>query len=415
MPFQRFWSVVVAHRLVALLAVAALGGGVWLLVRLALGPTVGVDTAEQKDIVQSVVASGRVEAPHRVTIGTQIVGTVRRVHVAEGEVVRTQQVLIELDNAELQAAAEQADMAVEAAQARLRQVREVQAPVTEQGLRQAQVTFSNARTQLMRNQDLFRQGYIGQSALDEAQKAVDLAEAQLHSAQKQFDAARSGGSDHAVAMAALAQARANASAAVTRLRYATIVAPAAGTLISRDVEAGDVVQPGRALMVLSPAGETQLVVQIDEKNLRLLAKGQNAQASADAYPDQRFDATLVYINPGVDAQRGSVEVKLAVPHPPAYLTQDMTVSVDLRVASRSNAILVNTDAVHDIGTTQPWVLKVNAGRAHRQTIRLGLHSGGVCEVLEGLKAGDLIVPATATSVHDGSRIRPVANTSAPRD
>jgi len=58
-----------------------------------------------------------------------------------------------------------------------------------------------------------------------------------------------------------------------------------------------VVQPGKALMVLSPAGPTQLVVQIDEKNLHLLTVGQPAQASADAYPEQRFAAEVTYINP----------------------------------------------------------------------------------------------------------------------
>ncbi len=58
------------------------------------------------------------------------------------------------------------------------------------------------------------------------------------------------------------------------------------------------VQPGKVLMVLSPSGETQLVLQIDERNLAKLKLGQKALASADAYPAQRFAAELVYINPG---------------------------------------------------------------------------------------------------------------------
>jgi HlyD family secretion protein len=68
-------------------------------------------------------------------------------------------------------------------------------------------------------------------------------------------------------------------------------------------------------MVLSPKADMQLVLQIDEKNLNLLRLNQAAWASADAYPDQKFDAELVYINPRVDPLRGSVEVKLAVPKP----------------------------------------------------------------------------------------------------
>ena len=406
--WRRLLAATRPYRLVGLLVAVALGLAVWLGPRWLLGPQVAVVRVIQRDFVQSVVASGHVEAPHRVSIGSQITGTVRRVPVAEGQVVRAGQVLIELDSAEWRAAAAQADVAVLQAQARLRQLREVQTPVAEQAVRQAQVNLDNARVQLRRSQDLFKQGFIGQAALDDAQKAVDLNDAQLRVAQRQLETTRPSGSDYAVAATALAQAQASADAARSRLSYATIVAPEAGTLIDRAVEPGDVVQPGKVLMVLSPSGETQLVVQIDEKNLQLLDLGQRAQASADAYPGERFAAELVYINPGVDVQRGSVEVKLAVPAPPSYLKQDMTVSVDIEVASRTNAVLVPGDAVHDPDAAQPWVLKVDGGRARRQDVRIGLRSGGWSEVLDGLRPGDWVVPSAAPGLRDGSRLRPVA-------
>jgi HlyD family secretion protein len=407
MSFKALLALARSHPIPTALALVVLAAIPWEMPRLLHGPAVEVNVVQRHDIVQSVVASGHVETPHRVSIGAQIVGTVRRVRVAEGQTVEAGQVLIELDNAELQASAQQADMAVEEAQARLRQLKEVQAPVAEQALRQAEVTHRNAQTQLARNADLHKQGFIGQSALDEAQKALDLADAQWRSAQKQYATVQPHGSDYALAITTLAQSQASASAAASRLRYATIIAPVAGTLIDRAVEPGDVVQPGKTLLVLSPAGETQLVVQIDEKNLRLLAMGQDAQASADAYADQRFSARLVYINPGVDVQRGSVEVKLAVPKPPDYLTQDMTVSVDIQVAARKDAVLVRTDDVRDIGTPSPWVLTVDGSKARRRSVRLGLRSGGQCEVLEGLEAGDRVVPVTGNSVRDGTRLRPI--------
>jgi HlyD family secretion protein len=394
------------YRAPAAAAIVLAGSAMTFGPRLVEGPKVVVVGIAQRDFVQTVVASGRVEAPHRVSVGTQITGTVKRVPVAEGQAVAAGQVLIEIENAEWQAAAAQAEIAVTQARARLRQLREVQAPVAEQSLRQAQVTLDNARSQGRRAEDLFRQGFIGAAALDDARKAEHLAEAQLHAAQKQFQSALPGGSDFAVAESALAQAQAGAAAARSRLAYTRIVAPVAGTLIDRSVEPGDVVQPGKVLMVLSPAGATQLVVQIDEKNLALLQPGQAARASADAYPERRFDAELAYINPGVDAQRGSVEVKLAVPAPPDYLRQDMTVSVDIRVAERSRAVLVPTDAVRELDAPLPWVLKVVDGRARRPNLRLGLRGGGTCEVMQGLSAGDLVVAAAAAELADGARIRP---------
>ncbi|HEX7558077.1 MAG TPA: efflux RND transporter periplasmic adaptor subunit, partial [Usitatibacter sp.] len=171
-----------------------------------------------------------------------------------------------------------------------------------------------------------------------------------------------------------------------------------------DVEQGNVVQPGKILMVLSPAGATQLVVQIDEKNLNLLQLGQKALASADAYAGRRFDARVAYINPSIDPLRGSVEVKLDVPDAPAYLLQDMTVSVDIEVARRSGVATLPSDAIHD----GEWVLVARGGRAVRQRVTLGARGEGRVEIMAGLREGELVVPGTEVSVHEGAVVRAAA-------
>lgn len=393
------WALAIAALLIALAA--------WRGPDLLLGPRVAVVSVVQRDFVQTVVATGRVEAPHRVSVGAQITGTVSNVPVTEGQTVTAGQTLIELDSTELEAAVRQAELAVRQAEGALRRLREVQMPVAAQALRQARITLDTVRSQWRRQQDLFDQGFIGQAALDDAKQRADLAESQWRSAQHQHESASPAGSDAALLETALAQAQASADVARARLGYARITAPVAGTLISRSVERGDVVQPGKVLMMLSPAGDTQLVVQIDEKNLKLLAVGQPAQASADAYPDERFAAELIYINPAVDAQRGAVEMKLRVAAPPAYLKQDMTVSVGIEVARRARAVLVSGDAVHDADDAAPWVLRVENGRARRQAVTLGLRSGGYSEVLAGLRAGDELVPTTQVQISDGLRLRAV--------
>jgi len=367
------------------------------------GPQVPTERVVRRDFVQTVVASGHVETPHRVDVGSQITGTVARVPVAEGQSVRSGDLLVELMSAELRATQRQAEVAVDQAKARLRQLHEVQAPVAEQSLRQARANLDNARATLRRNQDLFDKGFIGEAALEDSRKAAELADAQSRSAQKQLDSAAPSGSDHALALAAVAEAEANAQAARARASYTAIRAPVDGTLIGRNVEVGDVVQAGKVLMTLSPSGRTQLVVDIDEKNLHLLLLGQKALASADAYPQLRFSAELVYINPGVNAQTGAVQVKLDVPEPPTTLRQDMTVSVDIEVARRPQALLVASSAVHDADSAAPWVLSLEDGRAVRRAVRLGLHSGGFAEVLEGLREGEWVISA-ASAIEPGARV-----------
>ena len=359
------------------------------------GTPVVSETVVRRDFVQTVVATGRVENPHRIDIGAQVTSTVARVPVKEGQAVRAGDLLVQLFSDELLATQRQAEIAVEQAQARLRQLQEVQAPVAQQALRQAQVTSEFSRSTVRHNEELFAQNFIGSAALDESRKALALALAQQRSAEQQVNTTGAQGSDFAIAQTAVAQAQASAAASRARTQYAQIRAPVDGVLISRSVEAGDVVQPGKALMALSPHGRSQLVLAIDEKNLHLLRLGQLALASADAYPQQKFVATLVYINPGVNAQSGSVDVKLDITQPPAFLQQDMTVSVDIEVAHRSAVLLVSAAVLHEADSAQPWVLKVQDGHTVRVPVRLGLRSTGFYEVLEGLHEGDTLVPTSA--------------------
>jgi HlyD family secretion protein len=231
-----------------------------------------------------------------------------------------------------------------------------------------------------------------------------LADAQVRAAQQQVISTRFGGAEHSLALGAVLEAQANAETVNAKARYAVIQAPASGQLIGRNVEVGDVVQAGKVLMVLSPEGAMQLVVQIDEKNLRLMALGQQALASADAYPQQPFKAQVAYINPGINAQTGAVEIKLDVLEPQKNLKQDMTVSVDLVVSRKPQVLALQVGRVNEISGASPWVWLLQAGHAVRRPVRLGLRGGAWVEVLEGLSEGDAVV-TSPTALREGQRVR----------
>jgi HlyD family secretion protein len=395
-----------AHRWFVLVAALALGLGAWNAARILIGPAVVVDRVQRGDLVQTVVASGHVETPFRVEIGSQITGMVADVLVEQGQHVARGQPLVALQRHELEAAFVQAQGAVAQAEARMRQLKELTLPMARENLAQAHATLRNAQATFDRTSELARHGNATRAALDDAQRALDVARTQTNVGQFQVFTASPGGSDYVMAETQLDQARANLAAARSRLDYATIAAPRDGVLIARNVERGAVVQPGRALLVLAPTGDTQLVVQIDERNLGLITLGQQAVASADAYADQRFSATVTYINPGIDIARASVEVKLTVADPPAYLRQDMTVSVDIEVARRAATLVLPQRSVRDAMSGDPWVMRIREGRAHRQPVRLGLRGNARVEILDGAREDDLVVPANA-GIRTGERLRPV--------
>ena len=374
-----------------------------------------VETVEvlRADLVQTVVASGRVMSPRRVRVGAVITGRVVAIPVTEGQAVKKGAELVLLEDKDVRAALAQAQAGVAQAEAKVRQLREVGLPAAQQALLQAEATLTQVRGQFDRTKRLQAQGFVGQSQLDDAQRNLDVAESQARAARVQVETNSTRGSDFAMAMTALEQARAAERVAQAKLPDMVVRAPVDGVLISRNVEVGDIVQPGKELFLLAPAGETQVIVQIDERNLSQLSLGQKALGSADAFPGRRFPAELIYINPGIDALRGSVEVRLRAPTPPDYLRQDMTVSVDIEVARRAQAVVAPTQAVRDATTAQPWVLAVRNGRAERVPVKVGLRGDGRLEVLEGATPGDALIPASLGLITAGQKVRALPRAAPP--
>lgn len=377
----------------------------WALRNVVLGTPVASFPVRIGDLTQTVVASGRVITPERVAIAAQVVGRVTRVAVKEGSEVVRGELLIELDASDARAALALAEAAIDLASAQLRALREVELPAATQNLHEAEANLRQAGSQLTRIRDLKTRGFVGQADLDTAQRNRDVAASQVGAARLQVITRQPDGSSSAMAQATQAQAQATLAQATAKLAQYQILASASGILISRDVENGDIVQPGQVLMRLASAGQTQIEVQLDEKNLGKLKIGQPALASADAYPNERFAAAVAYINPGIDATRGAVELRLDIAAPPAYLRQDMTVSVDIATAQRSAVLVIPTGAIHDLNGSAPWVLVVRERRAVRQAITLGLLGDENAEVLSGLADGEQVLPVSAATVIAGAHVR----------
>ena len=391
--------------ILSILAIAAAGALVFWAWPRIFGETVTANRVERREVVQTVVATGRVETPSRVEISAQIAGVVAAILVVEGESVKAGQTLLQLEAGEVRANVELARAGVRQAEGKLAQLVDFNAPNARQALEQANANEVNAHNQFDRINQLTGRGYATPVQLDEARRALEVATSQVKIARLQVSAASPGGSDAKLAEAALEQARASLQMAEAKLGYMTIRAPADGLVITRSVEPGTVAQPGKVLLVISPTRETRLVIQIDERNLGLIAPGQPALASSDAYAKERFKAVLVFINPAVDPARGSVEVKLAVPEPPSYLREDMTVSVDIEVARRVDVLVLPTNAVRDSLSAAPWVLAVAGHKTVRKPVKVGARGAALIEILDGLVEGERVVPAADVGAKSGQRVR----------
>jgi HlyD family secretion protein len=363
----------------------------WLSIQKALGPPLPAYQVSAKPLVQTVVATGRVAALSRAQVGSQVTGVVLERRVKEGDRVEPGDVLAVLRADDLEAA-------VREARAELAQLEESTRPQAEAALREAEIALTQAARESQRRRALFQERAIPKEELERAVQAEAAARAAAEKARLVARSLVSGNPNETLARARLANAEAQLAKTIIR-------AELSGTVLTRNAEPGDLVQPNRVLFEIARDGDTEILVPIDEKNLQALAMGQSALCVTDAYPTQAFTARIRYIAPSVDPQRGTVDVRLVVDNPPEFLREDMTVSVNVETGRRDSALVVPNDALLAVRGNDATVWRVVDGRATRRKVQLGLRGLVQTEVTQGLESDDLVLADAASSVSEGQRVR----------
>jgi HlyD family secretion protein len=353
-----------------------------LVIVLVRPPSVQATAVERRDVIRTIVLSGRVRPVASPAVGVTTAGTVQRVLVREGDRVSSGQLLVHLDDSRARAAVTEARAMLATARSQAESER-----------RQAATAVQQTERDLERARALHAAGALSARDLEEATRAAD-------DARSVAEAANTRGT--AGALAEVERARAVLAAAEAQLADMRVTAPAEATVTARLVDPGDVVTPGQPLLELATAGATEIVAFASEDNLADLRLGAGALVSADAYPAQRFTARVAWIAPAIDAAQGTVEVRLAVSDPPSYLKPEMTVSVNIDVARRHDALVAPRAAVHNLDTPAPWVLVEQDGRAVRRTIEAGIVGESQVEVVSGLAVGERVLLEPA---EPGARIR----------
>ncbi len=371
-----------------LIAAAAVA---FLLVRWWLGPSVGGYEIQSRPLVQSLVATGRIIAVSRAQVGSEITGVVLERRVKEGDRVAPGDILLVLRSDDLSAK-------VREAKAALTQLQRSQRPQAQAALQQAQAQLAQASREAQRRRELFGRQLIAREAMEQALQTEIVARAAAEKAALAAAALAVGGSDETVLQERLASAQA-------MLAKTTIRAEVAGTVLIRNVEPGDLVQPSRTLLEIARDGDTEVLVPLDEKNLSIIKLAQPAVCVADAFPVQPFAARISFIAPSVDPQKGTIDVRLKVEPVPGNLREDMTVSVTIETGRRAQALVVPNDALAMVAGDRAAVWVARDGKARKVQVRLGLRGLAMTEVVSGLAAGDWVLADGAGELADGERIR----------
>ena len=354
------------------------------------GPLLPSYEVVSSPLIQTVVASGRVEKVSRTQIGSEITGVVLERLVQEGDRVSRGDVLLVLKSDEISAQVRQAE-------AELKELATTRRPQAEFDLANAKVQLEQAQREAVRR----RNTELGILSAEEREKSIEAEKL----ARNNLESARLKVASLAPDKVEETKLREQLAALQAQLAKTKIRAEVSGIILTRNVEPGDLVQPSQTLFTIALDGATEIRVPFDERNLPLLALQQKAAVITDAYPDQPFPAHINFIAPSIDAQRGTVDGRLTVDPVPDFLRQDMTVSVNVETNKREQTLVIPNDALSSISGNKAMVILVRDRKIQRHPITLGLRGLVMSEVVAGLKEGDHVLTDAESVLKDGIRVR----------
>ena len=174
----------------------------------------------------------------------------------------------------------------------------------------------------------------------------------------------------------------------------TVTAPSSGTLTSRSVNPGEVIEANKELMRVTDLSSVWVVGQVYEKDLATVRVGSGANVTSDAYPGRVFRGRVSYVDPKIDPATRTAQVRIELANPGQMFKIGMYVNVAFGAlgAAEKTMPVVPKDAVQTIGNQQfVFVASEKPNEFALRPVRLGPESNGFYPVLEGVNVGDRIV------------------------
>jgi len=372
--------ITIALGLVALGAVAK-----WQFFPAAQPPSFVTATATVTDLQDTVLATGTLQAFKQVSVGAQVSGQVKVLHVVLGDKVKAGQLIAEIDSVPQQNTQRNAEAALANVQAQLRA---------------QQATQAQTALALQRQKELFAADAGARADLESAQAANDLALANVDGLKAQ-----------------ILQAQVTVDTAKVNMGYTRIVAPIDGQVVAIVTQQGQTVNANQSTPTIIKLAQTETMTvktQISEADVTRVKIGQKVYFTILGEPDKRYTATLRSIEPAPDSiltdtttSTTSSTTSTAIyynglfdaPNPDGKLRISMTAQVQIVRADAPGALTIPATALGPRGKDGSYIVRVVGadGQAQPRSIKVGLNTNVSVQVLEGLSEGDKVVIGDAAT------------------
>jgi RND family efflux transporter MFP subunit len=330
--------------------------------------TVEVGSAKRGNVAAHLTVVGNLIGKQTVAIAPRTGGRLLSVNVQLGDAVRRGQVLAKVEDREI-----------------VEQVRAAQASqdVAKATIRQREADLNVAKLNFDRSKNLFERQLLAKQALDDAESRYLAAVAQLDlsTAQLSANAAR------------LEELKIN-------LQHTSVTSPVDGFVASRTVDPGAMVNTNTAIASVVDISRLRLVVNVVEKDLRMVSPGDVAEVEVDAYPGEKFHGKIARVAPVLDPATRTAAMEVEIPNTDNRLKPGMYARINLTVEERKNALVAPKNAVIDFENKRGVWMPNEENRAQFIPVELGIDGGDNVEILAGLKEGDTFVTTGAAAVRN---------------
>lgn len=334
--------------------------------------TVELGSATRGDVAAHLTVVGNLIGLQTVDIAPRTGGRLLSVNVQLGDRVRRGQVLAKVEDREIVEQVRAAEASQEVAKATIRQ--------READLKVAELNFD-------RSKNLFSRQLLAKQALDDAESRYMAAVAQTD-----------------LSRAQLSQNDARLQELRINLQHTSVTSPVDGFVGKRNVDPGAMVNTNTAIASVVDISRLRLVVNVVEKDLRLVNAGDVADVEVDAYPGEKFSGKIARVAPVLDPATRTATMEVEIPNHDHKLKPGMYARINLTVEERKNALVAPKNAVIDFENKRGVWMPNDQKRAAFVPVTLGIEGPEQIEILSGLKEGDRFVTTGAGAVRNNDQL-----------
>lgn len=334
--------------------------------------TVELGAAKRGDVSAHLTVVGNLIGLQTVDIAPRTGGRLLSVNVQLGDRVRRGQVLAKVEDREIVEQVRQAEASQEVSKATIRQ--------READLKVAELNFE-------RSTNLFQRQLLAKQALDDA-------ESRYMAAVAQFDLSK----------AQLNQNDSRLEELKINLQNTSVTSPVDGFVGKRSVDPGAMVNTNTAIASVVDISRLRLVVNVVEKDLRMVSAGDVAEVEVDAYPGETFHGKIARVAPVLDPATRTATMEVEIPNGDNRLKPGMYARINLTVEDHKNTLVVPKNAVIDFESKRGVWAPNDQNRAKFVPVTLGIEGGDNVEILSGLNEGDKFVTTGAAAVRNNDQL-----------